>query len=482
MSDLRSLGHVIGILLASLGVIMLLPLAADLISGNGQWPIFAFSAAVTAAFGLIVAISSASQATQTLTRRQSFLLTTLVWLVLPLFGALPMMLGPSGLTFTDAFFEAMSGFTTTGSTILTGIDALPEGIKLWRGLMQWIGGIGIIVVAMVFLPEMRVGGMQMFRSEGFETMGKILPRATEIAKQISIIYLGLTIANALAYSAAGMNPFDSAVHAMTTMANGGMANYDASFRDFGEAAHYVSATFMILASLPFVRYVQLVGGTSKPLMQDSQVRVFLAIIGVSVTVIALYLARFWHGFSEIAFRESLFNSVSVLTGTGYASADYEYWGPFPGTYFFFLGLIGGCAGSATCAIKVFRVQLLFTSIRTQIQRLHSPSGVFVPRYNGQPVGDDVLDSVMAYFVAFVLALGITAVLLGMTGLDFVTSISGAATAIANVGPGLGHEIGPSGTFTGLPTVSKWILSAAMLIGRLEVLVVLALFTAKFWRE
>ncbi|MEJ6638824.1 MAG: TrkH family potassium uptake protein [Octadecabacter sp.] len=482
MLDVRPVGYVIGLLVAALGVTMFAPLLADFNAGNGHWPVFLESAVITILVGGLVALACQNGVSQGLSIRQTFLLTTLVWLALPLFGSLPFLLGDAELNFTDAFFEAMSGLTTTGATVIVGIENLPEGLKLWRSIMQWLGGIGIIVVAMVFLPELRVGGMQIFQSEAFDTMGKILPRAAEISSRISVIYVAITLLCALSYSIAGLNAFDSITHAMTTVATGGFANYDSSFGAFGAGPHYVGSIFMILAALPFVRYVQLIsGGGAKPLWADSQICTFFFVIFSLVFVMTLWLWQTFHGFSELGFREALFNVVSILTGTGYASADYMQWGPFAVTMFFFIGLIGGCAGSTACSVKIFRYQLLFASIKAQIRRIHSPHGVFTPRYQGRPVGDDILNSVMAFFVAFMVAIGVVGVLLALTGLDFITSISGAAAALANVGPGLGNEIGPAGNYAGLNDAAKWILAMAMLVGRLEIMAVFTIISWHFWR-
>ena len=482
MLDVRPVGYVIGLLVAALGVTMFAPLLADFNAGNGHWPVFLESAVITILVGGLVALACQNGVSQGLSIRQTFLLTTLVWLALPLFGSLPFLLGDAELNFTDAFFEAMSGLTTTGATVIVGIENLPEGLKLWRSIMQWLGGIGIIVVAMVFLPELRVGGMQIFQSEAFDTMGKILPRAAEISSRISVTYVAITLLCALSYSIAGLNAFDSITHAMTTVATGGFANYDSSFGAFGAGPHYVGSIFMILAALPFVRYVQLIsGGGAKPLWADSQIRTFFFVIFSLVFVMTLWLWQTFHGFSELGFREALFNVVSILTGTGYASADYMQWGPFAVTMFFFIGLIGGCAGSTACSVKIFRYQLLFASIKAQIRRIHSPHGVFTPRYQGRPVGDDILNSVMAFFVAFMVAIGVIGVLLALTGLDFITSISGAAAALANVGPGLGNEIGPAGNYAGLNDAAKWILAMAMLVGRLEIMAVFTIISWHFWR-
>lgn len=481
MFDLRPVGYVIGLLVAILGLAMLLPMLADLAQGNRHWWVFLESAILTFLTGGLVALSCQSGKGRGLSIQQTFLLTTGVWIALPVFGALPFMFGATEARFVDAFFEAMSGMTTTGSTVFSGLDALPRGINLWRGMLQWLGGIGIIVVAMVFLPELRVGGMQIFRSEAFETMGKILPRATAIAGQISVIYVGLTVLCMIAYLVMGMSAFDALMHALTTLSTGGFSNYDASFGTFSGPTEYVASVFMILAALPFVRYVQLVNGHSAPIFRDSQVRAFLWTIVALVVVFTVVLTWIFPHHWEQSFREALFNITSIISGTGYASVDYMAWGGFIVTMFFFIGLIGGCAGSTACSVKIFRYQLLFSSIRAQINRIRHPRGIFTVRYEGKKVSDDALSSVMSFFVFFTVTLGIMAVALGMTGLDFTTSLSGAATAIANIGPGLGDIIGPAGNFAPLNDTAKWILIVGMLIGRLELLAVFVILTPHFWR-
>jgi len=481
MFDLRPVGYVIGLLVAILGATMVLPMLADLIEGRGEWHVFLQSGLFSMLAGGLIALSCANGVREGLTIQQTFLLTTGVWVALPVFGAIPFMLGATELRFVDAFFEAMSGMTTTGSTVISGLDDLPRGILLWRGILQWLGGIGIIVVAMVFLPELRVGGMQIFRSEAFDTMGKILPRATAIAGQIATIYIALTVICLFTYMALGMSFFDALVHAFTTCSTGGFSNYDASFGTFSGPAEYAASFFMILAALPFVRYVQLINGHARPLLRDSQVGVFLAIIATLVVVTTLVLTAIFPHHWEQALREALFNITSIISGTGYASVDYMAWGSFLIMMFFFIGLIGGCAGSTACSVKVFRYQLLFSSIAVQIRRIRNPHGVFTPRFQGRAVGPDVLSSVISFFMFFVVSLGALSWGLALTGLDMITAISGAATALANIGPGLGDQIGPSGNFGGLNDAAKWMLSVGMLVGRLELLAVYAILTVKFWR-
>ena len=481
MIDLRPVGYVIGLLVTFLGVAMAVPMLVDLYYRSGNAGAFLEAGVVTALVGLSLTLSCANGVGERLTLQQTFLITTGVWLALPIFGALPLHVGAPGLRYVDAFFEAMSGLTTTGATVIGGLDIMPQGTLLWRSMLQWFGGIGIIVVAMVFLPELRVGGMQIFRSEAFETSGKVLPRAAGIAARISVIYVGLTLTCVVVYWALDMPIFDAVNHALTSISTGGFSTRDASFGAFQGAPEYAASVFMVLASLPFVRYVQLLAGNSQPILTDSQIRTFLWVVAVVILVIAAYRVLVNDDHYEHAFREAVFNVTSIITGTGYASVDYQLWGAFPVAIFFFLGLVGGCAGSTCCSIKIFRYQILFASIRAQIKLIHSPHAVVTPRYEGRPISEDVLSSVMAFFVLFIVTLGVIAVLLGATGLDFITSLSGAATALANIGPGLGDVIGPSGNFAPLSDTAKWILSAAMLIGRLELMAVYAIVTLRFWQ-
>jgi len=481
MFDVRPAAYVIGLLVVVLGATMVLPMAMDIYDANGDWWVFALSGLLTCLIGGSIALACANTTGGGLNIQQTFLLTTGVWVVLPIFAALPFIFGVTQARVVDAFFEAVSGLTTTGSTVFSGLDDMPRGLLLWRALIQWFGGVGIIVMAMVFLPLLKVGGMQIFRTEAFDTLGKVLPRAVEIAAKISWAYVGITLACIISYVVVGMSGFDAVVHGLTTISTGGFSNYDASFGTFSGPAEYVASVFMILASLPFIRYVQMMAGSAVPLFRDAQVRGYFMIVSILVAVLTIFQVAVDGELLEKSLRESLFNVTSIISGTGYASVDYQLWGSFAVTLFFFMGLIGGCAGSTSCSIKIFRFQLLFAAIRAQIQRIHSPNGVFEPMYNGRKIGRDVMSSVMAFFMLFMLSLAVLSVALGMTGLDMVTSVSGAATALANVGPGLGPEIGPSGNFAGLNDIAKWLLAAGMLTGRLELMAVFVLFSASFWR-
>ncbi len=482
MLDFRPVNLIIGMLLSTLSLGMLVAAAADLVVGNPDWQVFVVSAGVTMFVGVAMALTNRTSGTH-ISVRQAFVTTTFSWLAITLFASLPFMFCELELSFTDAFFEAMSGLTTTGSTVIVGLDHAPPGILLWRALLQWLGGIGIIVMALAILPMLRVGGMQLFRMESSDLSSeKALPRTAQIATAIGVIYLGLTVIWGGAYWTAGMTPFDAMAHAMTTIATGGFSTFDDSIGHFNSGLIDAIATLgMFVGSLPFVLYLKSIRGDYGALVRDTQVQWFATIVAVVVVCVTGWL---WlhGGFDPVqAIRYAAFNIVSIITGTGYASTDYGLWGSFAIPVFFFIMFIGGCAGSTTCGIKVFRFQVLYASARSQIHHLLQPHGVFIPYYNRRPIPDEVITSVLSFFFVFGACFALLALGLGFLGLDFLTAVSSAATSISNVGPALGPIAGPSGTFQPLPDEAKWLLSWGMLLGRLELFTVLVLFTRSFWR-
>lgn len=481
MLDFRPVLLVNGILLVTLAAAMVLPAAVDLAVGNPDWKVFAAAAALTLFIGAMLALSNWAKA-DALTVRQAFVMTATSWCFLPAFAALPLAFSDLNLSYTDAFFEAMSGITTTGSTVIVGLDYAPPGILLWRSLLQWLGGVGIIVMAVSVLPMLQVGGMQLFRMEFAERMEKALPRAAQIGAWIAIIYLLLTLVCATLYWWAGMSGFDAINHAMTTVATGGFSTYDSSVGLFGSARiEWISTVFMILGSLPFLLYLQAIRGAPGALFADSQVRWFFGFLASAIAIMIVYLVLEKNWTIADAVRFTSFNVTSVMTGTGYATQDFSSWGAFAMPLFFLLMFIGGCAGSTTCGIKIFRFQVLYATAKVQMRRLLRPHGVFIAYYNRKPIPESVEESVMSFFFLFMMIFALLACGLGMLGLDFVTATSGAATAIANVGPGLGEVIGPAGTFASLPDEAKWLLSLGMLLGRLEIFTVLILLAPSFWR-
>lgn len=481
MTDPRPILLVVGTLLTTLAAAMLLPALTDLTAGEPNWEVFVGSAAITGFTGLTLALSTWGSAGR-MNIRQAFILTSAAWIAIAAFGALPLYFSDADLSYTDSFFEAMSGVTTTGSTAIVGLDILSPGLKLWRGLLQWLGGLGIIVMAIAVLPMLQVGGMQLFRVEAFELQERTHARAVQMSASLTAIYLLLTVACGVAYSAVGLGPLDASVHAMTTIATGGFSNYDASLGHFDSAAvEVICIAFMIVGSLPFLLYARAFQGRILDLYRDTQVRWFFITIAV-FSGIALVSVGEAPRHIDNGFREAVFNIVSIMTGTGYSTVDYDNWGPLAMALFFIVMFVGGCAGSTSCGIKIFRFQILFEHLRVQLSRVSYPHGVFSMIYQGRPLAEQVASSVMSFFFLFFTCFFTLAFLLSAVGLDNITALSGAGTALANVGPGLGPVIGPSGSFATLPDSAKWLLAAGMLIGRLELLTVLVLFLPAFWRE
>lgn len=482
MLDFRPVLYIIGILLTTLAAAMCAPLVADLVVGHPDWQVFAGSAGLTAFIGITLMLTTLAPP-ERFSVRQAFVLTTLSWLAMTLFAALPFAFANLELSFTDAFFEAMSGLTTTGSTVITSLDSAPSGILLWRAILQWLGGIGIIVMSIAILPMLKIGGNQLFQMESSDRSEKVLPRVAQIASGVGFVYLALTAGCAALLWLAGLKGFDAIAHGMTTIATGGFSTRDGSVGAFlNPLVEIIITCFMVLGALPFVLYLQAVRGKPLVILRDNQVRWFFWI--VTFFVLSVTIAH--HANNDIgifrALRESAFNVVSIITGTGYATKDFSAWGPFALVIFLFLMFVGGCAGSTTCGIKIFRFQVLYATAVTQMRKLLQPHGVFLAYYNGKPIPDDVGSSVMSFFFLYAVSFAALAIGLGLIGLDFLTAISGAATAISNVGPGLGSTIGPSGAFITLPDSAKWLLSFGMLLGRLELFTIFVFLAPSFWRS
>ncbi len=447
--DLRPIAHISGWLLVFMAVLMVVPAALDLVDSMQDENSFLLSAIVTGVIGALLVIATSNKDRKGLDTRQAFLLTFAIWVILPLFGSLPFMLGPPHLGFTDAYFEAVSGITTTGSTVIVGLDTLPPGINLWRGLLNWTGGLGIAFVAMIFLPVMRIGGMQFFRTEGFDTMGKILPRAADIARSLVQVYIGLTAVVIVVYRLVGMSGLDAAVNGMATVATGGFSPADASFGKYPGLAEYLGGLFMVLAAMPYIRYVQLSRGDHRPLMQDPQARAFVTWLCVMVSAVTLW--RVWSsnmGF-EPALRESWFNLASILTGTGFFSGSFAGWEGFAMIVAFIAGLIGGCSGSSSGALTVFRVQLALRAMAHQINQIRHPHRSDNIRYDGRTVAPDVVDALMLFVTGYILSIGVLSVAMTLVGVDPVSALFGIWTSIGNIGYGYGPMVirtGPSSTF------------------------------------
>ncbi len=482
MSDLRAVLVVAGLMLLALAAAMGAPLLMEAASGGADAGAFGVAMLITGFCGGVLVLIARGPV-EHLSVRGAFLVTTLSWLALTAFAAIPFALAQMPLSVTDAVFESMSGLTTTGSTVIMDLEAQSAGVLLWRAILQWIGGVGIVVTAIAVLPLLRVGGMQLFRMESSDTSEKMLPRATEIAGAITSIYVALTALCAFTYLALGMPAFDAVAHAMTTIATGGFSTKNASMGAFTDTGADIAAVvFMLAGALPFGLYMLAMRGQTLRALRDSQARAFLATALILTLFMTVYLVATGAAGDLGPLRAAAFNVVSVLTGTGYATANYALWGAPAAAFFFLLTFVGGCAGSTACGIKIFRFQVAGAAILTQARRMARPHAVVRLRFDGRVLPDETIRSVLSFMYVYLTLYATFAMILALLGLDTVLALSAAATAISNVGPALGPTVGPAGTFAPLPDAAKWVLAAAMLIGRLEVFAVLVLFSPRFWRS
>ena len=482
LPTLRIIAFILGIFLITLAVSMLIPMLTLLLySRTDDLNAFLWSSLVTAVAGIAMVLPGRPKEAH-LRPRDMYLLTTGSWLVVCIFAALPMVL-IQHISYTDAFFETMSGVTTTGSTILVGLDKASPGLLIWRSMLQWLGGIGFIGMAVAILPLLRVGGMRLFQTESSDWGEKVMPRSHMAAKYILFIYLSLTLIGFLGFWLAGMTPFDAINHAMTSISTGGYSTSDSSLANWSQpAVHWVAVVLMIFGGLPFTLYVATLRGNRKALFKDHQVRGFLGFLLATWLVFGTWLWLHSDNSWLDAFRIVAVNVTSVVTTTGYALGDYTTWGSFAVLLFFYLTFVGCCSGSTSGGLKIFRFQVAYVLLRANLQQLVHPRAVIKQQYNNHNLDEEIVRSLITFSFFFTITIGVIALGLTLLGLDWVTALTGAATAVCNVGPGLGPIIGPAGNFSTLPDAAKWLLTIGMLLGRLEILTVLVLVTRAFWRH
>ena len=481
MYNYKTVFYTLGTLQIILGIFMLIPVIIQLIY-NELDSGFVSASIITIIFGVLFFLSNLDH-NKNIDLPQAFILTALSWISIAIFGSLPFIFSDLSLKFTDAFFESMSGITTTGSTIITDLDNAPKGILLWRAILQWLGGIGIILMAITLMPLMNIGGMQLFKISSNDSAEKILPKSKEVSLRLIIIYSILTFTCGLFYKVFGMNYFDSLTHSMTTIATGGFSNYNDSIGHFNSALIEINAIiFIILGSIPFIAYIKYLNGDKKIFYKDSQISFFLKTIVISVFIIFIFLLLKNINSETFLLREVIFNVVSILTGTGYVTTNYSDWGSFPLIFFLILMFIGGCAGSTACGLKIFRIHILYKFFVMQLKKYIYPRGVFVLKYGDSVLNEKFISSIISFVFLYIVIFFIITMLLSISGLDFITAVSGAATSISNVGPGLGGIIGPNGNFSLLPDFSKWVLSIGMILGRLELFAIIVLFIPSFWKR
>ncbi|AFK55169.1 MAG: potassium transporter TrkH [Tistrella sp.] len=482
MIDVKPVLFIIGVLLALLGATMLVPAAFDAVAASPDWSVFVVSSLVTIFAGVSLVLTTRTAHPTSLSLRHAFLTTTLSWLSVAAFAALPLLFASPHITYAGAFFESMSGLTTTGSTVLSGLDTAPPGVLIWRGMLHWLGGIGIIVTSVAIMPMLRIGGMQLFRTESSDNSEKIVPRAAQLAAAFGRVYVVMTLACMALLWAAGMTGFEALVHAMATVSTGGFSTSDASIGHFDSPLiEMIIVVFMIGGALPFVLYIRVLGQDRDALWRDTQVRAFFLAILVWTVTLSLWLVLHEHVAPLQALRVSLFNVVSVITTTGFATADYNLWGTFPFAVFFWLILVGGCTGSTSGGIKVFRFVILVTAARRHLRQLVHPNAVIVPTYNRRPVPEAILLSVLSFTTVFFAVFVVLSIVVALLGVDFITAATAVSQALANVGPGLGPIIGPAGNYATMTDPVLTVLAFAMLLGRLELFTVLVLFTRAYWR-
>ena len=482
MRDFRPILNILGLLLCIESVALLIPMFFDLINQNQDWKQFFFISCLTFLIGLVLYVGFKKENIK-INLRQAFLLTIVSWFLIALFGSIPFIYTSSSLSFTDAFFEAVSGITTTGSTVITNLDILSEGILVWRSLLQWFGGIGIIVLAVAILPTLQIGGMQLLHMEHDDPYEKTLPKINKFIIEIVSLYVGLTILCFFFYYLFGMTAFDSLIHCMSTISTGGFSNHSSSFEYFKSySLENVSIIFMILGSLPFVIFIQFIHGQKMSIFKDDQIKLFLSLLLIIIFITSIWLTNYLKVDFLQSIRLATFNITSILTGTGYTSSNYNNWGGFGLVIILMIMFIGGCAGSTTGGIKIFRFQILFRGVRLQIKKLTKPHAVFLMKFNHKTVTENTYLSIISFFFIYVLLFIFTAVSLSLFGLDFLTALSASASAISNVGPGIGEIIGPNGNYGSINDAAKWILAITMLVGRLEIFTILVLFSKNFWTK
>jgi len=482
MRDFRPILNILGLLLCIESIALLIPMFFDLINSNQDWKQFFYISCLTFLIGLVLYVGFKKENIK-INLRQAFLLTIVSWFIIALFGSLPFVYTSSSLSFTDAFFEAVSGITTTGSTVIPNLEHISEGVLIWRSLLQWFGGIGIIVLAVAILPTLQIGGMQLLHMEHDDPYEKTLPKINKFIIEIASLYVSLTVLCFFFYYIFGMTAFDSLLHCMTTISTGGFSNHSLSFGYYNSySLENISVIFMILGSLPFVIFIQFIHGQKFSIFKDDQIKLFLFLLLLIIFITSLWLKNYLNIDLFQAIRLATFNITSILTGTGYTSSNYNNWGGFGFVIILMIMFIGGCAGSTTGGIKIFRFQILFRGVRLQIKKLTQPHAVFLMKFNKKTVTENTYTSIISFFFIYILLFIFSGVSLSLFGIDFLTALSASASAISNVGPGIGEIIGPTGNYSSINSISKWILAITMLVGRLEIFTILVLFSKNFWKK
>ena len=461
---------------------MLLGVPVSLYYDQQDWQPILWAALITLGIGGLPWLLT-RKANKELRNREGYLVVTLSWLLMSFTGSLPYLISGAIPTYPDAFFESMSGFTTTGATILTNIEVVPRGILFWRSLTQWIGGMGIIVLAVAILPILGIGGMQLFQSEAPGiTLDKLKPRIRDTAKRLWIIYIGLTVTEALLLKLGGMSFYDAINHSLTTMATGGFSPKNISIAFYDSAyLQYVITIFMFLAGTSFALTYFMFKGNFSKVWASEEFRYYVGLVLVATLISAVGIYFSTETTWEPAFRDAIFQVVSIISTTGYITADYTSWGPLLTVLFFLLMFIGASAGSTAGGVKIVRHAILIKNSILELKRQLHPSAIIPVRYNNAAITQDITFNVLAFFIIYITIFAIGSVAMALTGVDFMTAVGSVATSLGNIGPGIG-TVGPVDNFAHLPASGKWLLSFLMLLGRLELFTVIILFSPYYWNK
>ena len=482
MINYRLIFTVMGYLLMFNGLFMFTTLPFSFAYEDGDWAALGSAAGGTMLAGLIIWLVNRKKVKIDIKKREGYLIVSLGWVAMSLFGALPYFLTGAIPSYTDAFFETISGFTTTGASVINDIESLPKSILFWRSLTHWIGGMGIIVLTIAIMPILGFGGMQLFVAEvpGLSP-DKLHPRIKETAKRLWLLYVALTTLEAVLLIAGDMDVFDAVCHSMATIATGGFSTKQASMAHYSPYIQYVVIVFMFLAGVNFSLHYFTLKGNVKKLWRNEEFRFYLILVLIMSSIIAL--ALIWkRGLPvEQAIRDSLFQVIAIITTTGFVSADYENWTPFLMFTIFVMMFFGACAGSTGGGMKMIRVRLLLKNSALELKRLIHPRAIIPLRISGKTISPEIIANVLAFFFFYIIIFVAGSVVMSMLGLDFLSSIGSVASCLSNVGPGIG-SVGPMDNYAHIPDLGKWVLSFLMLCGRLEIFTILIMFSATFWKK
>ncbi len=482
MFNLKPIALVSGTVICSVGFLLFIPLFTEIVYKTESWQSYTVPILLYLIVGGSLVIINRNIKLQ-ISIKEAFIVTVLSWILMSVLCAVPFIYTESNLSIVDSLFESMSGITTTGATIFSDIDSLPKGILIWRALLQWLGGVGVLVIALFILPFLRVGGMQIFHLEGDDPYEKFLPKMSVVISKIIIIYCSLTLLLSLLYFFNGMSLFDSIAHSFTTISTGGFSTHSNSFAYFdSQAILIIAIIFMIIGSFPFLVIAQTTLKNIFATLKDHQIQVFLFILIFSVVSIYFFAENNITGDIFQKVISISFNSISIISGTGFVSENYEEWGNYASVLFLILMFIGGCAGSTTGGLKVFRLQILFKYINLHLKKILQPHSVVASHFNGKRIPDSTYESVMIFFFIYIFTFATSAFLLSFSDLDFLTCISAAASSISNVGPGLGDIIGPESNYSSINNYSKIVLMLTMFLGRLEMITILIILIPSFWKN